>query len=57
MKKEMQALESNDTWTLENLYEGKHAVDSKRVYKIKYKPNMGDREVQSHISGKRFTKM
>ncbi|GJZ72106.1 putative RNA-directed DNA polymerase [Tanacetum coccineum] len=39
MKKEIQALKENGTWTLENLPEGKHAIDSKWVYKVKYKPN------------------
>lgn len=43
MIKEVQALETNDTWTLEHLPPGKKAVDSKWVYKIKYKPN-GDIE-------------
>lgn len=38
MKKEIHALESNGTWILEDLPEGKHAIDSKSVYKIKYKP-------------------
>ncbi|KAK1423780.1 hypothetical protein QVD17_19088 [Tagetes erecta] len=39
MKKEIQALEQNKTWTLETLPEGKRAIDSKWMYKIKYKPN------------------
>ncbi|GJR35000.1 putative RNA-directed DNA polymerase [Tanacetum coccineum] len=43
MKKEIQALEQNKTWTLEELPNGKKAIDSKWVYKIKYKPN-GDVE-------------
>ncbi|GJU02223.1 putative RNA-directed DNA polymerase [Tanacetum coccineum] len=43
MKQEIQALEENKTWTLEELPKGKRAIDSKWVYKIKYKPN-GDVE-------------
>lgn len=43
MKREIQALEENGTWTIENLPEGKRATDSKWVYKVKYKPN-GDVE-------------
>lgn len=39
MKKEIQALENNNTWTLTNLPPGKKAIDSKRVYKIKYNPS------------------
>ncbi|KAK1414173.1 hypothetical protein QVD17_29914 [Tagetes erecta] len=39
MKKEIRALELNGTWTLEKLPEGKKAIDSKWVYKIKHKPN------------------
>ncbi|GJX56836.1 uncharacterized mitochondrial protein-like protein [Tanacetum coccineum] len=45
MKQEIQALEENKTWTLEELPKGKRAIDSKWVYKIKYKPN-GDVERQ-----------
>lgn len=37
MKKEIQALELNETWTLEQLPEGKRAIDSKWVDKIKHK--------------------
>ncbi|KAD4586594.1 hypothetical protein E3N88_24195 [Mikania micrantha] len=33
MKREIRALEENGTWTLENLPEGKRAIDSKWVYK------------------------
>nr|KAJ0220460.1 hypothetical protein LSAT_V11C200053520 [Lactuca sativa] len=43
MKREICALEENGVWTLENLPEGKCAIDSKRVYKVKYKHN-GDVE-------------
>ena len=43
MKQEIQALEENETWSLNELPEGKQAIDSKWVCKIKYKPN-GDVE-------------
>ncbi|GKU93723.1 hypothetical protein SLEP1_g7291 [Rubroshorea leprosula] len=36
MRKEITALEQNETWTLERLPLGKRAIDSKWVYKIKY---------------------
>lgn len=39
MKREIRALEENGTWTLEKLPEGKCVIDSKWVYKVKYKPN------------------
>ncbi|MEX5606365.1 hypothetical protein, partial [Pseudomonas syringae] len=39
MRKEIHALEQNGTWTLENLPEGKKAIDSKWVYKIKFNPS------------------
>ncbi|GKA67148.1 putative RNA-directed DNA polymerase [Tanacetum coccineum] len=39
MWKEIHALEQNKTWTLEQLPKGKKAIDSKWVYKIKFKPN------------------
>ncbi|KAK1435086.1 hypothetical protein QVD17_00846 [Tagetes erecta] len=39
MQQEITALEKNGTWTLENLPEGKRAIDSKWVYKTKYKPS------------------
>ena len=36
MAKEIQALESNKTWTFSTLPEGKTPIDCKQVYKIKY---------------------
>ncbi|KAL0427096.1 UNVERIFIED_CONTAM: Retrovirus-related Pol polyprotein from transposon RE2 [Sesamum latifolium] len=36
MAKEIAALESNGTWTIEDLPPGKHAIGCKWVYKIKY---------------------
>ena len=39
MRKEIRALEQNGTWTLEQLPKGKRAIDSKWVYKIKFKLN------------------
>ena len=36
MRKEIQALEDNETWTVEDLPPGKKAIGSKWVYKIKY---------------------
>ena len=36
MRKEIQALEENGTWTLVDLPPGKKAIGNKWVYKIKY---------------------
>ncbi|KAH9726734.1 protein kinase domain-containing protein [Citrus sinensis] len=36
MRKEIQALEDNETWTVESLPPGKQAINCKWVYKIKY---------------------
>nr|GEW38703.1 putative reverse transcriptase, RNA-dependent DNA polymerase [Tanacetum cinerariifolium] len=52
MKKEIRALQQNGTWTLEELPEGKKAIDSKWVYKIKYKPN-GDIERYKFVADAR----
>lgn len=38
MNKEINALESNETWELMTLPEGERAIGSKWVYKVKYKP-------------------
>lgn len=39
MQKEIKSLEENGTWNIEDLPNGKHVIDSKWVYKIKFKPN------------------
>ena len=39
MQEELAALEKNGTWELTSLPEGKKALDSKWVYKVKFKPN------------------
>lgn len=39
IKMEIQVLEKNGTWNLENLPKGKHTIESKWVYKVKYKAN------------------
>ncbi|KAK4382600.1 Retrovirus-related Pol polyprotein from transposon RE1 [Sesamum angolense] len=39
MKAEIQALESNKTWDITSLPEGKNAIGCKWVYKLKLKPN------------------
>nr|GEV89762.1 integrase, catalytic core [Tanacetum cinerariifolium] len=39
MQKEIEALEENETWSIKELPSGKKPIDSKWVYKIKYKPS------------------
>jgi len=36
MAEEIQALEANHTWTLEDLASGKKPISCKRVYQVKY---------------------
>lgn len=54
MKREIEALEQNGTWTLEPLPPGKKAVDSKWVYKIKYKPNGEIERYKARLVAKGF---
>ncbi|KAD4887930.1 hypothetical protein E3N88_20003 [Mikania micrantha] len=57
MKNEIQALEKNGTWTLEELPKGKKAIDSKWVYKIKYKPNGQIERYKARLVAKGFTQL
>ncbi|GJS77671.1 putative RNA-directed DNA polymerase [Tanacetum coccineum] len=57
MKQEIQALEENKTWTLEELPKGKRAIDSKWVYKIKYKPNGDVERYKARLVAKGCTQM
>ncbi|KAL4586016.1 hypothetical protein LXL04_010646 [Taraxacum kok-saghyz] len=57
MKKEIKALEDNDTWTLEDLPAGKRAIGSKWVYKVKYKPSGEVERYKARLVAKGFTQM
>ncbi|GKC53785.1 retrovirus-related pol polyprotein from transposon TNT 1-94 [Tanacetum coccineum] len=57
MQKEVKALEKNGTWTLEYLPEGKRAIDSKWVYKIKFKPNEEVEKYKALLVAKGFNQM
>lgn len=57
MKKEVDALEQNGTWQLQHLPKGKRAIDSKWVYKIKYKPNVDVERFKARLVAKGYTQM
>lgn len=55
MKKEIRAIEENETWTLETLPEGKRAIDSKWVYKVNYKPDGDVERYKVRLAANGFT--
>ncbi|GJZ91070.1 putative RNA-directed DNA polymerase [Tanacetum coccineum] len=57
MKKEVRALEENDTWTLVDLPNRKHVVNSRWVYKIKYKSNGEVERFKARLVAKGLTQM
>ncbi|CAH9126270.1 unnamed protein product [Cuscuta epithymum] len=57
MQKEVNALEENNTWTLVHLPPGKKVVDSKWVYKIKYKPNGDVERYKARLVAKGYTQV
>ncbi|OMO51399.1 Reverse transcriptase, RNA-dependent DNA polymerase [Corchorus capsularis] len=57
MKKQIWALEENGTWVLTSLPPGKKAVDSKWVYKVKFKPNGEVERYKARLVAKGFTQV
>ncbi|GKV52821.1 hypothetical protein SLEP1_g59381, partial [Rubroshorea leprosula] len=57
LRKEIIALEENSTWTLEGLPPDKRAIDSKWVYKIKYKPDGSIEHYKARPVAKGFTQI
>lgn len=56
-KKKIKALEDNDTWTLTNLPPRKRVIDSKLVYKIKYRSNDDFECYKPRLVTKSFTQI
>lgn len=55
MKKEIKASKENKTWTLESLPEGKRAIGSNQVYKVKFKPNGDVDRYKARLVAKGYT--
>ncbi|OMO75305.1 Integrase, catalytic core [Corchorus capsularis] len=56
-EKEIQALEENGTWDLVPLPQDKRAIDSKWVYKVKFKPNGEIERYKARLVAKGFTQI
>lgn len=54
---EIHALEQNDIWNLETLLKGKRVVESRWVYRIKYKPNGEIERYKARLVAYGFTKI
>lgn len=57
MKNEIKALEDNGTWKLTTLPPGKHAIESKWVYKVKFKPNSEVERFKARLVARGFTQI
>lgn len=57
MSKEIKALKDNGTWILAKLPLGKKVIESKWVYKIKYKPNGHINRFKSCMVSKGYTQV
>lgn len=55
MQREINALEKNGMWSLEEPPKGKDIIDSKWVYKIKYQPNGDIERDKARLVVKGFT--
>lgn len=57
MKREIELLEENDTWSLTQLPPGKNTVDSKWIYKVKFKPNGELERYKARLVARGFTQI
>lgn len=55
MRREIEALEANNTWDLTTLPQGKNVIDSKWVYKIKFKLNGEVERYKARLVARGFT--
>lgn len=56
-KKEIRVVKVNGTWTIKSLPTGKHAIDSKWVCKVKYKPTREIGRYKSRLVAKGFMQL
>ena len=56
MNKEMAALESNDTWELVPLLNGKKAIGYKWVYKVKHKADGNIERYKARLDAKGYSR-
>ncbi|KAL5790207.1 hypothetical protein ACOSQ2_005095 [Xanthoceras sorbifolium] len=57
MTKEIQALKSNNTWSLCSLPEGKSPIGCKWVYKIKYRSDGSIEQYKARLVAKGYTQV
>ena len=57
MAKEIKALESNNTWSLSSLLEGKSPFGCKWVYKIKYRSDVSIERYKARLVTKGYTQV
>lgn len=57
MQQEIKSLKKNGTWTFTNLPKGKQTIDSKWVYKVKYKPNGEVEQYKVRLVTKEFSQL
>ena len=55
MKEEIDAMESNNTWTIVPLPEGKHSIGCKWIYKIKYRSDGSIERYKARLVAKGYT--
>ncbi|CAM9002578.1 unnamed protein product [Rhodiola kirilowii] len=57
MIKEIQALEQNHTWILSSPPPGKHVIDSKWIFRVKYHSDGTIERYKAHVVAKGYTQV